>query len=206
MYLCETKTFTLTTENQGGKQHRLKVSQLLSDLQSKDEKKVASAIKSFHVHGDASVIDPLIAVWKSGLSEENETAMTGLFEGLKDTSTIDPLMDAFRKEDDQFMRRKLVTAFWNSKLDFSPFLADFVLFAIEGDFLDAFEAITLIEQFETAIPESAIMESQLLLKEYFGQQENRDEQKDTILADVALIVKQFDDEADSGDIANFMDN
>lgn len=182
--------------NPNSKQHKLKVSQLLADLQSGDEVKIGAAIKSFHTHGDAGVIGPLVLVWRSGLSAVNEAAMMELFEGLKDTSTIEPLMEAYRDDANKSLKRKLVTAFWNSKLDFSPYLSDFVLFAIEGDFLDAFEAITLIEQFETMIPESAIMESQLLLKEYFGGTENRGDQKDTILSDIALLLKQFDEETD----------
>jgi len=187
----------VSTGNSTNKQQKLKISQLLADLTSKDELKVGAALKSFHAHGDASVILPIIEVWRQGLSTENEAIMMELFEGLKDTSTIEPLMQAFRSVDNRLIKRKLVSAFWNSKLDFSPFLADFVLFAIEGDFLDAFEAITLVEQFEEAIPESAILESQLLMKEYFGGTEGRNEQKDTILSDLALQIKQFDEESDA---------
>lgn len=182
------------------KQHKLKVNQLLTDLRSGDDHKIGAAIKSFHVHGDRDVIAPLVEIWRSGLNEENSEAMMELFQGLKDTSTIEPLMDAFRDDANKPIRRQLITAFWNSKLDFSAYLSDFVLFAIEGDFMDAFEAITLVEQFETMIPESAIMESQLLLKEYFGDDEKRDEQKDTLLGDMALIIKQFDEETDHEDL------
>ncbi len=190
----------MSVENANSKQHKLKVAQLLTDLRSKDEIKIASAIKSFHAHGDASVIEPLISVWQDGLSAANEALLMDLFEGLKDTDTVEPLMEAFRTVSNGALRRKLVSAFWNSKLDFSPYLADFILFAIEGDFLDAFEAITLIEQFESTIPESAILESQLLLKEYFGGTEARDEQKDTIIGDLALLVKEFDQQTDEDDL------
>jgi hypothetical protein len=186
----------VSTGSSNSKQQKLKINQLLTDLQSGDDLKIGAAIKSFHVHGDAGVIAPLVEIWRQGLSPENQSAMMELFEGLKDTTTIVPLMDAFRDEANKTIRRELLTAFWNSKLDFSEYLSDFVLFAIEGDFLDAFEAITLIEQFETTVPEPAIMESQLLLKEYFGGTENRSEQKDSILGDIALLVKQFDEESD----------
>lgn len=163
----------------------------MNDLQSKDELKIAAAVKAFAVHGHASVIGPIIAVWREGLSPENEALVMDLFQSLKDTSAIEPLMDAFRDSQNEELKRKLVTTFWNSKLDFSEYLADFVLFGIEGDFLDALEAITLIENFETIAPESAILESQLLLTEYFGQTEGRDEQKDAILTDLALLLKDF---------------
>lgn len=182
------------------KQEQLKINQLLTDLKSNNEAKIAAAIKSFHVHGNAGVIEPLIQVWNEGLSDENEALMLELFVGLKDTSTIEPLMEAYRNPAFVGIKRKLTTAFWNSKLDFSPYLSDFVLFAIEGDFMDTFEAITLIEQFETIISESAIMESQLLLKEYFGANEGRNEQKDALLSDMALLLKDFDDATDSEDL------
>lgn len=173
------------------KQEKLKIHTLISDLQSKDELKIASAIKAFAVHGHATVIEPVVEVWRNGLSVENEALVIDLFQSLKDTSAIEPLMQAFRDPSNQALRRKLVSAFWNSKLDFSDYLADFVLFGVEGDFLDALEAITLIENFETVAPESAVLESQLLLTEYFGQTESRDQQKDAILTDLALLLKDF---------------
>jgi hypothetical protein len=173
------------------KQEKLKVGQLITDLQSKDELKIASALKAFAVHGHATIIEPIIAVWREGFSKENEALVIDLFQSLKDTSTIEPLIEAFRNPENRGLQRKLVTTFWNSKLDFSEYLADFVLFGIEGDFLDALEAITIIENFEMIAPESAILESQLLLTEYFGQDEARDAQKDAILTDLALLLKDF---------------
>ncbi len=187
----------MSTVKKPTKQQQLKISKLISDFTSGDDLKIGAAIKSLEIHGDASVIDPLVRLWNNGLSVENERIIHELFVGLKDTSTIEPLMEAFRNSEFESIRRKLVGAFWNSKLDFSPYLADFVLFAIEGDFLDAFEAFTLIEQFETKISDSAVMESQLLMREYFGSSEFKDasknSQKDTILSDIALFLKQLDD-------------
>lgn len=176
------------------KQDKLKIGQLLSDLQSKDELKIAGAIKAFAVHGHASIIEPIMEVWRSGLSNENEALVMDLFQSLKDTPSIEPLMKAFNDPENVHLRRKLITTFWNSKLDFSDYLADFVLFGIEGDFLDALEAITLVENFETVAPESAILESQLLLTEYFGQTEHRNDQKDAILTDLALLLKDFSEQ------------
>jgi hypothetical protein len=173
------------------KQEKLKIGQLVGDLQSKDELKIASAIKALAIHGHATVIEPLITVWRSGLSGDNEALLIDLLQSLKDTSAIGPLMEAFNDPKNCSIRRKLLVTFWNSKLDFSEYLADFVLFGIEGDFLDALEAITLIENFEVIAPEPAILESQLLLKEYFGQTEERNEQKDVILADLAILLKDF---------------
>lgn len=187
------------------KQTKTKLSALVNDLLSGDEKKIAAAIKGFAVHGDASVIGPLTRVWRNGLSEENEGLMTELFSNMKDQAIVGALVEAFRDPENQSIQRKLVSMFWNSSLDFSAYLPDFILFAIEGDFLDAFEAITLVEQFEEEIPESVILESQLLLKEYFGGT-SRDEQKDVLLSDLAILLKRFEEEADSDGIEDYLDN
>ena len=183
--------------NSTSKKQPIKVNKLITDLQSGNETKMGAAIKAFNQHGNEGIIQPLLAVWRAGVSPEIEALIIELLEGLKDTTTIQPLIEGFRDEANSAIKRKLTAVFWASKLDFSPYLSDFVLFAIDGDFLDAFEVITLIEQFETLVPESAIMESQLLLKEYFGGSENRNDQKDTILGDILLMVKQFDEESDS---------
>lgn len=175
------------------KQEQLKINGLLADLNSGNEQKIAAAIKSFEQYGHASVIEPLMQVWSTGLSEANEIKVFDLIQNLKDTSTIEPLMNAFKNPKFADIRRKLVAAFWNSKLDFSDHMADFVLFAIEGDFLDTLEVLTLIENFESYAPDQAIMEAQLLLKEYFGQDEDREAQKDALLTDLALILKDMDE-------------
>ena len=44
------------------------------------------------------------------------------------------------------------------------------------------------------------MEYQLLLKEYFGSNENRNEQKDQLLSDIALIWKEYDEESGTEDL------
>lgn len=182
------------------KQEKLKVNQLLTDLQGNDDLKVAAAIKSLSVHGHVSILEPILDVWNKGLTFENEMLLVNLFHNLKDSSVVVPLMDAFRNPKYKDLRRRLLISFWNSKLDYTPYISDFVLFAIEGDFLDTLEALTLIENAETIPPEAAVLESQLLLTEYFGQEEAREAQKDALLADLALILKDFSEQDGTEDL------
>lgn len=186
------------------KQDKLKI--VLTDLNSGDSSKIAKAIPLLETTGDATVIIPLMDLWVGGVNATIEKSIIALLEGLKDTSTVEPLIFAFRNVKYAKLKRNLVSVFWNSKLDFSSYLADFVLFAIEGDFLDVLEVVTLVEQFETMVPESAVMESQLLLKEYFNGNENREEQKDQLLSVVVAFVQQFDQESDLDELdADFFD-
>jgi hypothetical protein len=181
------------------KKKRSKNTAAIADLKSANVEKITAAIKSFHTTGAAEIVLPVIELWNNNPSVEIEKQIKELIESLKDSSTVEPLIDAYRNPEFQGLKRKMTTAFWNSKLDFTPFVSDFVLFAIEGDFQDAFEALTLIEQFETSLSESSIMECQLLLKEYFGTEDKLDEQKDVILADLALFLKKSDEESELDD-------
>ena len=176
-----------------------KKQQLLSDLTSENPKTVSAAITALHVHGDSSMIPALLEAWNSKLNEKNEEELRELLIGLKDSAAVVPLMEAFRSSDDQLFKRKLMNVFWNSKLDFSEYLSDFVVFAIEGDFMDCLETLTVIEQFEFNVPESSVLESQLLLKEYFGKEEKTEERKLQLLQDIAIIVKDFEAGSDMDD-------
>jgi hypothetical protein len=173
------------------KQEQDKLTKLILEVESKDDARILSALKSLSTHGHAAVIEPLIKLWNQGVSDEVEKQIVVLLHGLKDSSTIEPLMEAFRNPSNEALKRKLVVSFWNSKLDFSPYLADFVMFAIDGDFLDALESLTLIENLETIPTESTILESQLLLSEYFNQERQKDEQKDNLLAEIAVVVEGY---------------
>lgn len=175
------------------KQQQQKLAALTTDLRSGDEKKISAAIKAMHVHGDASIIPGVLEMWEKGLSRQNEDDVKELLVGLKDTSTIKPLMEGFRAIENREFQRKLLNVFWNSKLDFSPFLSDFIVFAIEGDFMDCLEALTVIEQFEATVPESAILESQLLLKEYFSKEDRLEEKKYQLLQEIMILIKDFDE-------------
>lgn len=176
-----------------------KKQQLVADLNSGNPKTVSAAITALHVHGDSSMIPTLLEVWNSGMNEKNEEELRELLIGLKESAAVEPLITAFRTSDDKAFQRKLMNVFWNSKLDFSEYLADFVVFAIEGDFMDCLEALTVIEQFEFNVPESAVLESQLLLKEYFGKEEHPEEKKFSLLQDLAIIVKDFDASGEAED-------
>ena len=173
--------------------------QLIADLSSDNQKTVSAAIKALHVNGDSAMLPEIIQIWDSKLTDKNAEEMRELLVGLKDSSAVVPLMETFRETDNRLLQRKLINVFWNSKLDFSEYLADFVMFAIDGDFMDCLEALTVIEQFEFNVPESAVLESQLLLKEYFGKDEKPEEKKFQLLQDLALIIKDFDTNNDAED-------
>lgn len=168
-----------------------KLQLIIADLQSNDEKKVAKAIKSLESNGDASAIKPLADVLLTEISEKNRASIIELLNSLKDSSAIIEIMDVLDDEKYISIRQSILSTIWNTKVDFSGYVDSFVEIATQGDFLEAVECLTIIENLEGPFEELDILECQLHLKNYIESNPKRDDQKAFILSEIALKVKEF---------------
>lgn len=170
-----------------------KLQLIITDLQSKDEKKVAKAIKTIESKGSALVIKPLANVLLSGTSEKNKSAIIELLSSLKDTSTIVEIMDVL--DDTKYLpiRQTLLSTVWNTKVDFSGYIDSFVEIATKGDFMEAVECLTIIENLEGPFEELDILECQLHLKNYLESNVPKDDQKAFILSEIAIKIKEINE-------------
>lgn len=169
-----------------------RIQQLINDLESTSQEKVLKTIAILEDEGTADVIQPLCDTYMRQASEEVKEKIENFLNKLSDSSALPAMVDALRNEDNKEMRRVLVGACWQSKLDFSDYLADFVAIASEGDFLETFECYTVIENLDGPFNESQILESQLYLKEFLETEKGKNEQVDELMSDIALRIKDFD--------------
>lgn len=168
-----------------------KLKQILLDLNSSDEKKITTSLKALEAHGNSSVIKPLAEKLLSGVSEKNQKEIVELFCSLKDTSVTAELMDVV--EDDRFLpiRQLMLSTIWNTKVDFSDYIDEFVLIAVEGDFMETLDCLTIIENLEGPFMEENILEAQLHLKNYLEDPAPKDAQKSQLLSEIALVLKDI---------------
>jgi hypothetical protein len=101
------------------------------------------------------------------------------------------------------IRSVLLSTLWNSKLDYSYYLPEFVEIACEGDFMEALECLTIIENMESAFEERHILEAQLHLKDYMENPSPKDPKKAQIMSEIALLLKDFI-ELDDDDISQYL--
>jgi hypothetical protein len=66
-----------------------------------------------------------------------------------------------------------------------------VTIAIEGDFMEAMECLTIIESMEPPLPEDQLMDCLLSLKEYFSK--NPTGEKVTLIKSIATYVQFTED-------------
>ncbi len=173
------------------KKQKQKIQAILKDLRSEDSKTVVKAIKSLESHGDPSVIEPLAELLLAGPNEKIKTQVVELLSSLKDSSVTSYIMDVV--EDSKYLpiRQTMLSTIWNTKVDFSDYLDEFVEIATKGDFMEALDCLTIIENLEGPFLEESVLESQLHLKNVLESNEKMDEQKAHILSEIALKIKEI---------------
>jgi len=111
---------------------QLKVKQILEDIKSDDPKKVSKSIKSLETHGDSSVILPLAERLLAGMNRKNEEEVVELLSSLKDTSSVVEVMDVIGNSKFLPIRPLMLSTVWNTKVDFSDYIDEFVEIAVSG--------------------------------------------------------------------------
>lgn len=170
----------------------MKVKQIVSDLFSKDEKLVLKSIKLLESAGNPNVLTPMCEVYMETESLKVKNKILEFLNKLIDTDSIKVMVEIIRDEKFLPVRRDLLSTVWQNKMDFSDYLADFVAIASEGNFFEAFECWTIIENLEGPFQEAQVLESQLYLKEFLETEMGKSEQKDQIISDIAVLLKDFD--------------
>lgn len=181
------------------KQHSLKIKQLIADLNSGNATKISSALKSLQVNGDVTVIRPLVELLKTDLSHQLETEILDFLGDIKVSMAASEFIAILKDENYSRQRQQILSTIWNSKIDYSGYIAEFVEIACEGNFMEALECLTIIENLDGPFEENHILECQLHLRDYLEDSTPKDPQKTQIMSEIALLIKEFDLDIDDFD-------
>jgi len=179
-----------------------KIERLIADLKSDKQQTVLNSLTALHAEGDPSVLEPILALLLVSTDDKIKLAIINLFSDLKDSSVIEPMVQLLKLATYRSIRQELLATIWNSPLDYSYYLPEFVEFAAEGSFMEALECLTIIENLEGPFEERHVLEAQLHLKDYVESNPPKDDQKAKIMSEIAIIIKDLND-FDFDDIALF---
>lgn len=171
-----------------------KLQTILDDLNSSDEKKVLKAIKSLESNGNANVIKPLADLLLKSDSEKVKSAIIELLSSLKDSTIVVEMVEVISDENYLSVRQDLLATIWNMKVDFSDYIDEFVEIATKGDFMEALDCLTIIENLEGPFMEENILECQLHLKNYLEEPGAKEEKKAEILSEIAIKIREFNED------------
>lgn len=173
---------------------KIKINRLLEDLKSGNDAKFHAALKALQVHGDIATIEPLVELLlNDNLTPSNKSALIELLSTINLSDAPDEIMRLVKDDNYVQVRPILLGSIWNSKLDYSYFLSDFVEIAVEGDYLDTLECLTIIENLEGPFEERHILEAQLFLRDFIESEgKTKDDRKAVLISEIALLLKDFD--------------
>jgi uncharacterized Zn finger protein len=135
----------------------------------------------------------LVSIFHENLSDKNREELLAFFNNLSAEGAQETMIQVLYDPANLAIRQEVLSTIWNSRLDYSSNLAEFVEIAIDGDYLEALECLTIIENLEGPFEESDILEAQLHLKEYLEQGQKND-QKAILISEIALLIKNFNEE------------
>ena len=159
--------------------------QIIQDLGSDQESTVLKAIQKLRTKGTEQVIPVLFKIFATTKSNAIQEAITKLVHELKVTSAVEPLIRQLSSPQES-CRLLALSAIWNSGLNVNEYIDEIIQSATNGSFMEAFEALTIIENLEPPFEEEVILNSQLILNQYFNS--TTSSERDGMLKDIAAII------------------
>lgn len=185
------------------KPQKMKVKLLVDDLNSDSEAKISAAVKTLQTNGDTTILEPMLRLLLRDVSNKVKADAIEFLSSLKDTRSVDEIMRLLQEEEFLPIRAQLLSTIWNSPLNYSYFLAEFVEIAVEGDFLEALECLTILENLEGPFEERHVLEAQLHLQDYLKDTSEKEPKKAQIMSEIAMLIKEFGNHEDD-DISDFL--
>ncbi len=178
------------------------IKQIISGLESNNDKEVSKSLGALKTAGNSKVLIPLADLLLISTDQKIKTDILEIFSSLKDSSAVDEVISIIKSDKYEDIRQSILATIWNTQLDYSYYLADFVDIACEGELLEALDCLTIMEAMTGPFEERHILESQLLLKEFVEDSAPKDDRKMQIMSEIAMLIKDFMN-FESDDITNF---
>lgn len=178
------------------------IKQIISGLESKNDKEITKALTALQTAGNPKVLLPLANLLLNTSDQKTTSDILEVFSSLKDSSSVDEIITIIKDDKLINIRQSILSTIWNTQLDYSYYLADFVDIACEGNLLEALDCLTIMEGMSGPFEERHTLEAQLLLKEFVEDTTPKDERKMQIISEIAMLIKDFMS-MESDDITSF---
>ncbi|MDB4062416.1 HEAT repeat domain-containing protein, partial [Vicingaceae bacterium] len=139
--------------------------------------------------GNAISFKALLELLKDTDEPTVEAAIIEFLYDLKDEESIPVLIHAIQDKEYSFYQSFLVATFWQSAIDGSTHLDLFVKTAINGDYMTSLEALTVVENFDSAFSQDELLDAESELLEAIEEVEDGD--KKVLLVSMADVVRNL---------------
>ncbi len=110
-----------------------------------NDEQVISLIQDFRDNGDLFIVQPLIEMLYSDRSEVLKKTILEFLSDIRNHAAVEPITQSIQLHIGDKNTTGLISACWQSSLDFSNELPVFIDILCNGDYQPSFEAFTVIE-------------------------------------------------------------
>ncbi len=169
----------------------------ITDLGSGDKKRMDQGIRVISSKGHVGIIKPLLDLLMSSKDSGLHRRIGELLSNIQDKDACGIIMAFVHDQKYKDIRAEILNTTWCSKLDYSAYISDFVAIAVEGDLIQSVECLTAIENMTGPFQERDLLEAQLFLQEYHTNRKGESDQKNEIISEIALFIKDQNDGVDA---------
>lgn len=164
-----------------------KQKQLIEALEKSSDEQVISMLIDLKEHGELFYLEPLLNMM---IGERGDTLKRSLLEFISDIKVQEAVPIISRFTSSQAGKEglaPLLTACWQSRLDFSQHLSPYFNILFEEAYPEAFEAFTVIENNVDGLTSEQL---ELYIKQTNSQLEKSETEKKTLLQELLNILEQ----------------
>lgn len=175
------------------KNQNKKLVTLLKDFDTGKVEKQLEAIKGLKIHGNETIIEPLVKTLSTTNSAELKIEIVDLLNNAKSSKVPAKIIECLLQEKYKSVHQVLLASIWNSNLDYKNYLPQIVKVTLQGELLDALECLTIIENFEEQPNEESINEALVMLGNYLHENKNNSSPKIDLLIEIGIVLKKMND-------------
>lgn len=175
----------------------VKKSKMLLALYSDKQELILSALQAFETNGNLSLIPDLFNLYTISKDTLVKKKILEFLSNIQKQEASSEIVRVTVEEKNPVFQQEFLTVIWNSKLDFSTYLANIIALAVQGNFMQALECLTIIENMPGPFEEHHLLEAQLYLKDYFNNRNQEETQKNQIISEIAIFIKSQNESVDA---------
>ncbi|MDG1158728.1 MAG: hypothetical protein P8N19_04490 [Flavobacteriales bacterium] len=147
--------------------------EIRKQLFSAKEELVLEAVEKTRKHADASFIEPLLLARLAGSADVHQS-VDGVLNELKISDAEAALIEALEDERFVTLREQILSYIWHSGFQAVDAVAIMAKIAVNGSYMEAFEALTVVEQMTDEIQEAFLLEALIELRAGISEMDDSD--------------------------------
>jgi hypothetical protein len=161
---------------------------VISSIISLKDEQIISLIQDFRDNGELFIVEPLIDILFTNRSFSLKQEILQFVSDIKNPDAIEIIADSIQHHMGDRNNYGLVSACWQSNLDFSSKLSIFIEILCNSDYQTSFEAFTVIEN---SIGNVSQKDLDIYISTIESKLKNTPIEKQSLLTDMVVMLEGF---------------